>query len=168
MASSRAASFVPVPVVRWWSSKSRRERWIVAVLAQVVFAALVWGLVWQPLTRDIAAARASIARDNVALVEGQRMAGELAGLARTAPAAGDADPRVDLERVLAQQNLRAGLTQLEWKDGRARLVYSAVNFDALVAGLEALQREARLRIVDATLTARVEPGKVRAEIALAR
>jgi hypothetical protein len=34
--------------------------------------------------------------------------------------------------------------------------------------LEALQRETGLRIIEATLTARVEPGSVRAEIVLAR
>jgi type II secretory pathway component PulM len=84
-----------------------------------------------------------------------------------APPAG-LDARADLERVLAQQNLRALLTQQDWKDGRARLTFGAVQYDALIAALEALQRDARLRIVEATLTARIEPGTVRAELVLAR
>ena len=43
-----------------------------------------------------------------------------------------------------------------------------MSYDALIAGLEALQRDAQLRVVEATLTARVEPGTVRAELVLAR
>ncbi len=58
--------------------------------------------------------------------------------------------------------------RLEWQDGRARVVFAAVDFAKLVAGLEALQRESGLAIVEATLTARVEPGTVRAELVLAR
>ena len=75
---------------------------------------------------------------------------------------------MDLERVLVAQNLRPAVTQLDWKDARARLVFGAVGYDPLVAGLEALQRDARLRVVEGTLTARVEPGTVRAELVLAR
>jgi type II secretory pathway component PulM len=67
-----------------------------------------------------------------------------------------------------QQNLRAAVTQLEWRDGRAHVVLAAVGYDALVGALEALQRDAGLRVVEATLTARVEPGTVRADFTLAR
>ena len=67
-----------------------------------------------------------------------------------------------------QQNLRSAVTQLEWRDGRAYVVLAAVDYDALIVALEAMQRDARLRAVEATLTARVEPGMVRAELTLAR
>jgi type II secretory pathway component PulM len=96
------------------------------------------------------------------------MAAEIAGLARAPSPAAIGEPRVALDRVLAQHGLRSAVTQSEWQDGRARLVFAAVGFDALVAALEALQREGRLRVVEATLTARVEPGTVRAEVVLAR
>ncbi len=157
----------PAPMARWWSSKSRGERRITSAFALLVFAALAWWVVWQPLNRDIAASRVSVARGNAALVEARRMDEESAALSRMAPPAG-LDPRADLERVLAQQNLRALLTQQDWKDGRARLTFGAVQYDALIAALEALQRDTRLRIVEATLTARIEPGTVRAELVLAR
>jgi len=48
------------------------------------------------------------------------------------------------------------------------LVFAAVGYDALIAALEALQRDEKLRAVEAVITARVEPGMVRAEITLAR
>ena len=168
MASRLVVLRAPAPVARWWSSKSGGERRIVAGLALVVLAALAWWVIWQPVTRDIVASRASLVRGSAALAHARRMNDELAGLARMAAPAGDADPRADLERVLVQHNLRAALTQQDWKDGRARLVFGAVNYDALVASLETLQRDTRLRVVEATLTARVEPGTVRVELVLAR
>ena len=67
-----------------------------------------------------------------------------------------------------QHNLRAAVTQLEWRDDRAHVVWAAVGYDALIVALEAMQRDARLRAVEATLAARIEPGMVRAELTLAR
>jgi type II secretory pathway component PulM len=168
MATPFASLRTPLPVARWWSSKSGAEQRIVAGLALVALAALAWWAIWQPVTRDIAVARAANARGSVALTDARRMTDEMAGLARAAAVGGDADSRMDLERVLVEQNLRPALTQLDWKDGRARLVFGAVGYDALIAALAALQREARLRVVEGTLTARVEPGTVRAELVLAR
>jgi len=78
------------------------------------------------------------------------------------------DARAGLERVLVQQGLRPAVTQLEWQEGRARIVFAAIGYDALIVALEALQRDAQLRAVDLTMTARVEPGQVRAELTLAR
>lgn len=168
MATPFASLDAPSPLVRWWAAKSAGEHRIVAAIAALVAAVLAWWVVWQPLTRDVAAMRAAQAREVQALAAAKSMASEMAGLARTPGAPPAADARADLERALTQQGLRAAATQIEWQDGRARVVFADVRFDALVAALEALQREARLRVVEATLTARVEPGTVRAELVLAR
>jgi type II secretory pathway component PulM len=96
------------------------------------------------------------------------MGSEISGLARLPPKAAPADARAALERILVQQNLRSAVTQLDWRDGRAHVVLAAVGYDALVGALETLQRDAGLRAVEATLTARVEPGTVRADFTLAR
>ena len=134
----------------------------------LAIAALAWWGIWQPVTRDVAALRASHARGTLALDDARRTVAEMAGLARAPAGTPDADPRPDLERVLVLQNLRSVVTQQDWKDGRVHLVFGAVGYEALIAGLEALQRDARLRVIEATLTARVEPGTVRAELVLAR
>jgi type II secretory pathway component PulM len=47
-------------------------------------------------------------------------------------------------------------------------VFAAIGYDTLVGLIDALQRDARLRVVEATITARVDPGTVRAELTLAR
>lgn len=168
MASAPALLRAPAPLARWWSVKSRAERWIIGTVALLALVAVGWLAIWQPLGRDVAALRVANARDAAALAEARRTADEIAGLARSATPPGPADPRADFDRILTQQNLRAALTQQEWKDGRVSVAFGAVNFDALVATLEALQREARLRVVDATIVARVDPGVVRAELVLAR
>jgi len=112
--------------------------------------------------------RRNAGREAAALQDGRRVADEVAGLARAAAPAPGVDARAALDRILAEHRLRAAVTQLDWQEGRARIVFAAVGFDALVAVLEALQRDGHLRVVEAAITARVEPGSVRAEITLAR
>jgi len=168
MASPPALLRAPMPLVRWWSTKSPAERWGVGTVVLLAIAAVAWLALWQPLTRDIAALRVANARDAAALVEARQTVDEIAGLARSAAPPASADPRADFERILTQQNVRAAVTQQEWKDGRVSVAFGAVEFDALVGALEALQRDARLRVVEATIAARVEPGVVRAELVLAR
>lgn len=168
MASPFAALRAPLPVTRWWATKTANERRIVAGVVAIALAAFAWWLVWQPLGRDIATMRVTQARDATALSVATNMADEIAGLARASTPAPTTDARRELDRVLSQQGLRGAVTQLEWQESRARLVFANVRFDALVAALEALQRDAGLRVVEATLTARVEPGTVRAELAVAR
>jgi len=70
--------------------------------------------------------------------------------------------------VLAERSLRAAVGTLDAQDGRVRLGFPAVRFDALVGLLDTLAKSEGLRAVDATLTARVEAGTVRADVTLAR
>ena len=159
----------PAPLARWWATKTRAERRIVAVLALVLALAALWALVWRPLTRDTSALRAAAPAERAALVQAERMVAEIAGLTRSAPVTPAADPRAEIERALAERGLATNAaTAVDWRDGRARVTLDAARFDALLAALDALQRDARVRVVEATLTARVEPGTVRAEIVLAR
>jgi len=151
----------------WWATSPARERRLLVAATTLGLALAAWWLVWQPLQRDAATMRSAAPREAAALSEGRRAAEEIAGLARTSVAAPSGDPRGVLERILAQRGLRTAVTQLDWQDGRARVVFTSVAFDPLVAALETLQRDGRLRIVEAVITARVEPGSVRAEITLA-
>ena len=54
------------------------------------------------------------------------------------------------------------------RDNRVHVVLPEVRFDALVAALDALARDDGLRPVEASLTARVDPGTLRAELSFAR
>ena len=52
--------------------------------------------------------------------------------------------------------------------GRATLLLASVRFDTLIALLDALAREDAVHVVDATISARVEADRVRAELTLSR
>ena len=153
---------------RWRSARTPRERRVIAVLAVFVVAVAGWLGVWQPLQRDLAALRTAVPAERAALAQGRKVADEMAALARATPARRATDARAELERALGERGLRGALTQLDWQDERVRLVFADVGVEPLVSLLDALYRDAQLRIVEATLTARVDPGTVRAELTLAR
>lgn len=159
---------LPAPVSAWMASHSPFERRIAAALAIVAVIALLWLALWQPMARDAAALRLANAGDVAALAHAREIAREMTSATPAAPQSAPTDMRAPLDRVLAQQNLRGSVTSLDWRDGRARIVLAEVGYDALIGALEALQRDAHLRVVAATITARVEPGIVRAELTLAR
>ena len=163
-------SKVPIPhfVANWTATHSPTERRIAAALAILVALAALWTMVWQPMTRDATSLLVAQATDAAALARAREMTKEIGELARAAPKAISTDARADLDRALLQQNLRSAVTSVDWRDGRAHVVLAAVSYDALIGALEALQRDARLRVVEGTITARVEPGTVRAELTLGR
>jgi type II secretory pathway component PulM len=167
--ATRSVRLAPPPrLARWWAEKTPGERRVATAMALLVAATLGWLVAWQPLQRDLAALRADVPAERAALAEAEHMAAEIAGLARAAPSPPAPEAQAALERILGEHGLRGNATQIEWHEGRARIAVDAVPFDALVAALDALDREARLSVVEATLTARVEPGTVRAELVVAR
>jgi len=168
MPMSLAARTTPAWLARWRAERTPRERRIVAALVALVIAVIGWLALWQPLERDLAALRTSVPAERAALADARRMAEDMIALGRAPAPRQDSDPRALLERVLAERGLRGAVTQLDWQDERARLVFSDIGIAALVPLLETLGREARLQVVEATLSARVEPGTVRADLVLAR
>jgi type II secretory pathway component PulM len=158
----------PSPVARWMTTKSPAERRTAVLLLGVVAVAALWATLWVPLTRDTASLRLARAVNVAALADARDRAKEASELSRTGAVAPAVDARAELDRVLAQQGVRPAVTSLDWRDGRAQVVFAAIGYDRLIALLEMLQHSARLRAVDATITARVEPGMVRAELTLAR
>ena len=159
---------MPAPIAKWIAEHSPTEQRIAAALAIVVAGAVLWLAAWQPMARDVASLRATRTANAVALGQARAMAKEIGALVRPNAIGAPADARADLDRILAQQNLRPSVASVDWRDGRAQVVLPAVSYHALIVALEALQRDARLRAVEATITARVEPGTVRAELTLAR
>ena len=168
MSFGLAALRAPSWLERWRMARTPRERRVIALLVLFVAGVIGWLALWQPLQRELAALRAAVPAQRSALAAARTMADEMASLARAAPVRRAADARAELERGLGERGLRAAVTQLDWQDERARIVFADVGVDVLVALLDALYRDAQLRIVEATLTARVEPGTVRAELTLAR
>jgi general secretion pathway protein M len=155
----------PMPMLTWWQGKSRRERRIVRLLVVLVSIVVFWAGIWQPLQRDAHRLRLEREHEAAALVQARSDVDEMARLQRT-PAPAMTDVRMNLERSLASSGLRNAVTDLQWQQRRARVTFAAVEFAAMMKWLETLQREGGIILQEATLSARVEPGSVRAELVL--
>lgn len=151
-----------------WDRASRRERALIALAAAVVVFAVLWLWMWQPMNADIARLERDLPRARAVLAAARAQADDLVALQRSSARARSGDPRAAVERVLAERGLRAAVGTLDAQDGRVRLGFPAVRFDALVGLLDTLAKSEGMRAVNATLTARVEAGTVRADVTLAR
>ena len=150
-------------LAQWWQLRSPTERNLLVVAAAVVIAALTWFALWRPLVDDIERTAQRIASQRATLAEARRQADDIASLARNTVAPAPRDARADLDAVLNRQATKpTAVDRIE--NERFRVTFDAIGFDALVALSDGLQRDARLRVVEMTSTARVEPGQVRAEL----
>ena len=170
MTTLRLREHIPVPdaLHRAWDRMSRRERTLTGAAACVVLVAAAWSLVWQPMQEDIVRMRRDLQRERAVLATARAQAAEIAGLQRGTQLNFSGDPRLAIERVLGERGLKAALTSLDVKDNRTTITFTAIGFDALVGLLDTLAKADGLRVIEATLVSRVDPGTVRAEIALAR
>ena len=158
---------LPAGLARALDAASPRERRLVVVAALVVVFAVLHGVAWTPLVRDIDRTRDRLAHEHATLAAVQRLQASAAASSSVAtPAA--ADPRAAVLAALDARGLRTGASQVDAREGRVSIVLDAVPFDALVGLADELARTAGLRIVEARLLARVEPGTVRAEMTLGR
>ncbi|HEY1325504.1 MAG TPA: type II secretion system protein GspM [Casimicrobiaceae bacterium] len=157
---------MPATLVQAWDRASPRERQMLRWGALVVVLAVLYAVAWQPITRDIARMREALARDRatLALLQGYAQPQRTSGAVESV----STDVRAAVERVLDTHDLRSAATSLDARDDRVSLVLGAVRFDALIAMLDDLARRDRIRVVEARLAARVEPGTVRAELTLGR
>jgi len=148
-----------------WSVLAPRERGMLVAGAIVVVGALLYAFLWRPLVDDLPRARAEAERAERRLASATASAG-IAGSRTQAPARGPLDAAI--RGALARQNLGAADATLEVAGARAALTIPSIRFATLVALIDTLARNDAVNVVDATITARVEPGAVRAELTLAR
>lgn len=150
-----------------WARASTRERRLIALAALVVLGGAGYAWVWQPMVADTARLVRDLPRERTVLAAAQAQAAELVSLAK-APAAPRGPLRPAIEHALAAHGIRPDAGALDEKEGRVRVNLAAIRFDALVPLLAALAQGSGIRVIEATLTQRVEPGQVRAELALGR
>lgn len=155
-------------MIAWWQRLSMREQRFVIVAASVVAATVAWLAIWKPMTADIARLSLDVPRAQSVLAAARLQADSLLSLQRAPAAPRAQEPLAAVERVLAERDLRAAATTLDTSEGRVRLTFASVRFDALPGLLAALQSTAGVRPAEATITPRVEPGLVRAELSLVR
>lgn len=158
----------PASWVQRWDAAGAPQR--VAAIAAMAAAAIVVlvVLVGTPLREAIARAQADVARNRVVLDIARSRVAEDAALARAAAPTRSDDPRAAIERVLTQEGLAYAPLESSGTTGTMRVVVGDARFAALVGALDTLARDEGIHVVEATLTARTDPGTVRAELALAR
>lgn len=155
-------------LARWWELRDSRERSALLLAAAAAALLLLWALAWQPLQRDTERLERQLAEQRTAMATARRSADEIARLTQTAPAPAGGDARAAIEGALARLALKP-ISGVERVDAdRWRLSFDAITFESLTALLDTLQRDAAVRAVEVSVTARVEPGQVRAEATLAR
>lgn len=149
---------------RWDGLDARERRWLAAG-AVVVVAALAYAFAWQPLVGELpraerqaehAEARLSRAREAIAV----------AGTRAPSPARHPLDAAI--RGAMARHGIAPADASLDLSGARAALTLPSVRFATVVGLVDTLAREHAVHVVDATFAARVEPGRVRAELSLAR
>jgi len=157
----------PRPIVQAFEAAhpSRRRAWLaLALLVALIVAAGVSVRLHDANAR----LHEEVVRNRLVLGIAQARAAENQTLARVSVPARNGDARSAIDRVLTGNGLR--FTTLDAQDGDAtqRIVIDVAPFDVLIHALDTLQRQEGLRLTDATVAARVDPGTVRAELAFTR
>lgn len=158
---------VPLSFVRTLDAMSASQRAASLTLA-IVVACAVAALVALRLHDAIARSQESVARESMLLDVARARVAETATLARATAPERSGDIHAAIERVLTANGLRFSKLDAQRGDDAQRIVIEAAPFDALVRALDELMREDGVHVVDANFTARVDPGTVRAELALSR
>jgi len=154
-------------VIEAWQRASVREQRMIVVAAIVVVFGFGYAFAWTPMLGDIDRLTRDLPRARSVLDAARAQADSVASLERSPAPVRTQELLPTVERVLAERNLRQQATALDANEGRVRLTFAAVRFDAIPGLLDALQR-AGVRVADATLVQRVEAGTVRAEFAFVR
>jgi general secretion pathway protein M len=152
---------------QWWQLRSMSERAILALAGGIGLVVVAWWTVWEPMQRDVERQARQLVAQRAVLAEARRQADDIASLSRNATSLPARDARADLDAALTRHGVKPTAVDRVDND-RLRVTFDAIGFDALLALLEALQRDARLRAVELTSTARVEPGQVRADVVLSQ
>ena len=148
------------------AATAQRRPWLAFALVAAIAVAVA--IVAIPLRDAIARARDDLARNRLVLAAAHGRAAESVTLAHAGAPAKSGDVQAAIDRVLAAHGLRHAPVTAHASDGAPGIVIEAAPFDALVRALDALARDEGVRVVEATLTARIDPGTVRAELVLAR
>ena len=154
---------------RWAAAFDRLDppkRRLLIIVAIAAGAALVAAIAL-PMHDAVGRAREDVARNRLLLDIAKARVAENLTLARASAPERNADLRTAIDRVLAAQGLRYVALDAGDAEGGQRIVIASARFDLIVRALDALAHHEGVRVVDATLTPLVEPGMLRAELALA-
>jgi type II secretory pathway component PulM len=154
------------PLAAWDAVPASRRLLLGAATVVVVIVALAAAT--GPMTEAIGRTRSDIARTKQLIDVARERNADSAGLARGNVAVRTVDVRTAVDGTLARHALRAAPAAANTADGRYAIVIDDGRFESIVIALDSLARDEGVRVIEATFTARVEPGRVRADLAFVR
>lgn len=157
---------VQTRIAAWFGNGTHQRRRATGIA--IAMAALAVIALSRPLPDAIARAKSDVARSRALVENAQALVADNESLGRGAAPPSTGDIRAAVDGVLARHELRATPVASATGDGRYAIVLDDAPFDALIAALDGVSRETGVRVVAATLTARVERGRVRADVTFAR
>lgn len=153
---------------RFWRERSAAERRILVLVALVAGVAALAAFVWLPLERKHARLASELPGLRASVATLERQADEVRRLrALPARSAAPAEPLASLVTAAGGTSLPGA--QFSVLDGRTlAITASDVAFGALLEWIAAAQASQGLRVQSAHIEALALPGRVRAEVRLAR
>jgi len=155
-------------VANLWHARAPSERRILAILAAVVGAVLVAGLVWLPLERTRSRLAVELPQLRASIATLERDAEEVKRLRASPTTATPAQGAAPLATLATNAGGLPGAQMTVLDERRVRLAGDDVGFGALLEWLRNAQATHGMRVETAKLEARPAPGRVRAELVLAR
>jgi general secretion pathway protein M len=148
-----------------------RERIIISVGAVLVLLTAIYMLAFAPLNRAVTQRQEHIAQKQQDLAWMQSVVGKLSAMGNAMPAAANSNESmvVLIANSASGGGVAASLTG-QTPDGPngVRIRFEAVQFDALVLWLGALQKDYGIRVKAAEITRSAQSGQVNASLTLSR
>lgn len=158
----------------WFDTLAPRERLFVVLGATIVAIALLWGLIWVPLTKSHDTLVASVSTWERSLAQ-LRPLKSLVQTGTTAPLARRADsgqtPVVIIDRTLRARGMAGALKRSQPTTSTGiRVEFEGVAFDELILWLGDLSMQYAMEVQAGSLSAaaRSGPGRVNATLTLER
>ena len=151
----------------FWFTRSHRERAVLLAACVILAFVLVYVFVWRPLIQSSERLRQALPYQQRELAVIRELANEIPTLRKITPPTRPSNTVTAIEASAVRYQIREAVSQLErLEDNRVKLRFNNVRVSNLIAWLEALQREDRLRIAELQLAALTQAGMARAEVSL--
>jgi general secretion pathway protein M len=144
----------------WWDNATEREQTLSIVSAVVIFIALIYFALWQPLTNNLASSEASLksAQQTLQWVEVNSNKIIASGLSSN-----DAVKKQNLSQLISSTAKRNNidLARIQERNGVVDISINQVEFNQFVEWTTGLQNQYQVQIANADLSQDKVPGLIK-------
>jgi len=147
-------------IKEWWDNATEREQTLSMVSAVVIFIALIYFVLWQPLTNNLASSEASLksAEQTLQWVEVNSNKIIASGLSSN-----DAVKKQNLSQLISSTAKRNNidLARIQERNGVVDISINQVEFNQFVEWTTGLQNQYQVQIANADLSQDKVPGLIK-------